>query len=114
MSQASGLATAIGEFGSTAVKPKTSAEYAQQLGISNLKDQTAALRFLVDLEKRTIVGYETGMPKLGNTDLRGVFAQIVTCEAQHIAVLVGLLTSNNPAKQAPQAFVTGSGVAATH
>ncbi len=110
--QATVLGTSVEGFGATPVRPKTSAEYARQLGISTLKDEAAALRFLSELETAAIGAYEHAVPKLTNTELRGAFAQIATCDAEHLSVLVGLQTGNDPAKQAPQAFVTGPAVAA--
>lgn len=101
------LATALRDLGTHAARPKSTAQYSQELGLAKLHDQTAALVFLVQLEKMTIATYEEALPKLRTPDLRGSFAQIVTNNAQHLSVLLGVAGGNQPGSEAPAALVTG-------
>jgi ferritin-like protein len=104
---ANSLASAISQLGGRAAKPKSSEQYSRELGVSSLKDQAGALRLLVGLENKAIAAYEGALPRLHNNDLRGTFAQIVTNHAQHVSVLVGLLSGNDPSREAPAALVSG-------
>jgi hypothetical protein len=61
------------------------------------------MRFAVDLENTVVAAYIDALPKLSKADLRSTAAAIVTCEAEHIAVLLGALGQ----PQAPAAFVVG-------
>lgn len=100
---ANGIAQAIRDLGGTPGEPRTEDEYADELGIADLRDQRAALRFALDLEDRAVTMYIEALPKLTSGPLRGTVAAIVTNEAQHISVLLELLGR----EQLPGAFVTG-------
>jgi rubrerythrin len=91
------LASAIRDAGGTPNGPKSSYDFPR------LRSQRAALRFAVNLENTVIASYIDVLPKLSQGDLRATTAAIVTCEAEHIAVLLGALGE----PQVPAAFVTG-------
>lgn len=105
---ADGLAQAIKQLGGTPNKPKPKAEYATELGFAKLKSQEDVLRFAVDLENMAIAAYVDAIPKLSSGELRQTGASIVSNEAEHVSVLIGALNPNDPAKQVPDAFVTGT------
>jgi rubrerythrin len=105
---ATGLATVVGDLGGKPSTPKSDAEYEQSLGLAGLKNQADALKFADDLENAAIFAYVDAVSRLTNGDLRGTFCSLATDEAEHGAVLVGLGTGNDPAKQSPSAFVTGT------
>jgi rubrerythrin len=100
---ADGLTTTIEQLGGTPVESLTDDQYAEQLGLGKLKDQTDVLEFAVDLENTAVAAYVDAIPKLSTGDLRQTAAQIVTNEAEHISVLLGALEL----PQVPDAFVTG-------
>ena len=105
---ATGLATVVGDLGGKPSAPKSDAEYEQALGLAGLKNQADALKFADDLENAAIFAYVDAVARLTNGDLRGTFCSLATDEAEHVAVLIGLETGNDPAKQSPAAFVTGT------
>ena len=94
---ADSLASAIRDAGGRPNGPKSSYDYRRW------RSQRAVLRFAVDLENTVIASYIDVLPKLSQRDLRATAAAIVTCEAEHIAVLLGALGE----PQVPAAFVTG-------
>lgn len=94
---ADGLTQAIKQLGGT-----TDAQ-AMKLDFSGLRNQDDVLRFATNLENVAIAAYVDALPKLSSPDLRATAAQIVTNEAEHVAVLQ-LALGNQPA---PDAFVTG-------
>ena len=91
------LASAIRDAGGRPNGPKSSYDFPR------LRSQHAVLRFAVDLENTVIASYLDVLPKLSQGELRASTAAIVTCEAEHIAVLLGALDE----PQVPAAFVTG-------
>lgn len=104
---ADGLAEAVRQLGGTPRKPKTREAYAEQLGLANLKDQSDVLEFALDLENMAISACVDAIPKLSSPQLRQTGASIVSNEAEHVSVLIGALEPDAPAKQVPDAFVTG-------
>jgi rubrerythrin len=94
---ADGLRTAIQDLGGKASAKKMTLDY------SGLKDQTDVLNFATNLENVAIAAYVDAIPKLSSGDLRATAAQIVTNEAEHVFVLLGVLGQ----EQVPGAFVTG-------
>ena len=104
---ADGLTGAIKQLGGTPNKAKTKDQYAEQLGLSRLKDQRDVLEFAVDLENMAIAAYVDAIPRLSSAELRQTGASIVSNEAEHVSVLIGALDPGDPAKQVPDAFVTG-------
>jgi bacterioferritin (cytochrome b1) len=94
---ADALAGAIRDLGGTPNGPKSSYDFPR------LRSRSAALRFAADLENTVIAAYIDALPKFSQADLRSTATAIVTCEAEHIAVLLGALGE----PQAPAAFVTG-------
>ena len=105
---ATALTGAISDIGGTPVKPKTDAQYAQLLGLANLNSEQQALAFLTELEQWGIFTYLEAVPKIVNHDLRTIAAEIATNDAQHSALLVGAQSGGDPAKQSPEALVTGT------
>jgi rubrerythrin len=104
---ADGLSSAITDLGDTPNRAKSADEYKQELGLGKLQSQEDVLKFAVDLENTAVAAYIDALPKLSDHKLRQTAAAIVTNEAEHLSVLVGALTNNDPAKQVPDAFVTG-------
>jgi bacterioferritin (cytochrome b1) len=94
---ADALAAAIRDLGGTPNGPKSSYDFPR------LRSPSAALRFAADLENTVIAAYIDALPKFSQADLRSTATAIVTCEAEHIAVLLGALGE----PQVPAAFVTG-------
>jgi rubrerythrin len=94
---ADSLASAIRDAGGTPNRPKSSYDFPR------LRSQRAVLRFAIGLENTVIASYIDVLPKLSQGELRATTAAIVTCEAEHIAVLLGVLGE----PQVPAAFVTG-------
>jgi len=94
---ADGLSQAIKDAGGTPNRAKASYDFPK------LSSQIDVLRFAVDLENTAIAAYIDALPKLSQGDLRATAAAIVTNEAEHVAVLLGVLGKN----QVPDAFVTG-------
>lgn len=92
-----GLSAAIRDAGGTPNEPKSSYDFPR------LGAQRDVLRFAIGLENTAIALYIDLLPKLSQGDLRATAAGILTCEAEHIAVLLGALGE----PQAPEAFVTG-------
>jgi hypothetical protein len=105
---ATGLGTVVGDLGGTPPAPKSDADYERILGLGALRNQNDALKFAEDLEQMAIFSYESAIPPLTNGDLRATFVQIAANEAQHSSIVVGVQSGNDPAKQAPEAFVTGT------
>jgi hypothetical protein len=105
---ATAIAGAIGDIGGTAVKPKTDAEYAQALGLEKLKSEGETLDFLIEFEQMSIFTWLDAVPTITNHDLRTVAGELATNGAQHVSVLVGVQSGNDPALQVPDAFVTGT------
>jgi len=91
------LARAIREMHGIPNRP--SADY----GFQSLGSQTEALRFVSAVENTSLTAYVDALPKLTAPALRGTAASILTNQAQHIAVLDGIL--GRP--QAASAFVVG-------
>jgi len=104
---ATALSGAVSDIGGTPVKPKTDRQYAQLLGLDKVKTPSEALAFLAELEQWGIYTYLEAVPKITNHDLRTVAAEIATNDAQHSSVLVGAQSGEDPAKQVPEALVTG-------
>jgi rubrerythrin len=94
---ADSLASAIRDAGGMPNGPKSSYRFPR------LRSQRDVLRFAVDLENTVIAAYIDALPKFSKADLRSTAAAIVTCEAEHISVLLGALGE----PQVPAAFVTG-------
>jgi rubrerythrin len=94
---ADSLASAIRDAGGQPNRPKSSYDFPP------LRSQHAVLRYAVDLENTVIASYIDVLPKLSQGDLRVTASAIVTCEAEHVAVLLGVLGE----PQVPAAFVTG-------
>lgn len=99
------LQRAIRDLGGTPNRPRRDEEYARQF--PNLRSARDVLRFGVDLENAVIEAYVDTIPRLSSPDLRQAAAAIVASEAEHAALLLGLLNPGDPLAQAPQAFVTG-------
>lgn len=102
---AQGLARAIRSLGGTPQQPKSAPEYTR--GFPRLRDQSDVLTFAIDLENKAVASYTDTIPKLSSGELRQTAAAILASEAGHIATLVGARTGNDPARQVPNAFVTG-------
>ena len=91
------LASTIKDAGGTPNRAKSSYDFPE------LRSQRDALRFAVELENTAVAAYIDALPKFTSTDLRGTASAILTTEAEHLSVLLGVL--GRPA--AARAFVTG-------
>jgi rubrerythrin len=94
---ADGLVSAIRDAGGKPNRAKRSYDFPE------LRSQTDVLKFAVELENTAIAAYIDALPKLGKGDLRATAAAIVSNEAEHVAVLLGVLGD----EQVPDAFVVG-------
>jgi bacterioferritin (cytochrome b1) len=94
---ADAVAAAIRDLRGTPNGPRSTYRFPR------LRSQDAAMRFAVGLENTVIAAYIDALPKFSQADLRSTAAAIVTCEAEHVAVLRGALGQ----PQAPAAFVVG-------
>ena len=70
---------------------------------AGLRDQEDVLRFALDLSNTAVAAYSAALPTLRSPSLRQTAVAIMSTEAQHISVLLGLLGE----PQVPDAFVTG-------
>jgi rubrerythrin len=93
-----GLSAAITELGGKPRRAKKSYPFP------NFRDQDDVLRFAYDLEQTAVAAYMDAIPKLSSGALRATAVQLATNEAEHIAVLLGVL--GRP--QTPDAFVKGA------
>jgi rubrerythrin len=93
-----GLSAAITELGGKPSKARKSYPFP------DFKNQADVLKFAHDLEQTAVAMYLDAIPKLSSGGLRASTAQIATNEAEHIAVLLGVL--GRP--QTPNAFVKGA------
>jgi rubrerythrin len=98
---AAALRRAIEDVGGVPVAPKPPDEYRRSF--PRLRAQRDVLRFAVDLENTAVKAYFESLPKLSEPGLRQLAAGIVSNEAEHISVLLGL--EGRP--QVPDAFVRG-------
>jgi len=94
---ADGLSAAIKDAGGKPNRGKSSYDFPE------LRSQTDAVKFAVDLESTAIAAYIDALPKISKGDLRATAASIITAEAEHLAVLLDALGQN----PTPSAFVTG-------
>lgn len=69
-----------------------------------LRGQHDVLRFAADLERLALRRYGDGLPNLHRPDLPQRAVSIMTVEAEHLSVLLGL--AGRP--QTPESFVTGT------
>lgn len=69
----------------------------------SLRSQRDTLRFAVDFESNAIAAYVDVLPKLSQGEIRSTVSGILTCEAEHVCVLLGELGAD----QVPSAFVVG-------
>jgi rubrerythrin len=98
---AEALRGAIPALGQSPAPAKTAAEY--EATFPPLPDPRAALAFALDVESTAIGAYADAIAKVVTDAVRGTLAEIMATEAEHAAVVLGLL--GRP--QAPAAFVTG-------
>ena len=96
-----GLMQAIRDLGGTPNEAKPESEYAPMF--AGLASQDDVLRFALDLENTAVAAYIDALPKLSSFGLRQTAVAIVSNEAEHASVLLGLLGE----PQVPDAFVTG-------
>jgi rubrerythrin len=98
---AAALTRAISNLGTAPVKPRPRASYTA--GFPPLRTSRDFLTFAADVENTAIAAYLDSLAALNTDPLRSEVASIMTNEAQHLAVVDGLL--HEP--QVPNAFVTG-------
>ncbi len=91
------LAAAIRDLDGVPNGPKA----AYDLGMP--ASQPAVLRFAADFENNLVAAYIDVLPKLSQGKIRSTISAILTCEAEHVAVLLGALGE----PQVPGAFVVG-------
>jgi rubrerythrin len=98
---AAALTRAISKLGTVPVKPRPRSSYVA--GFPRLRTGPEFLTFALDVENTAIAAYQDSLSALNTDPLRSEVASIMTAEAEHLAVLNGLL--GRP--QVPSAFVTG-------
>jgi rubrerythrin len=98
---AAALARAISDLGSQPVSPRPRSAYIA--GFPPLRSGDAFLNFALDVENTAVAAYLDSMAALNTDPLRAEVASIMTVEAEHLAVVYGLLSR----PQVPNAFVTG-------
>lgn len=94
---ADALSQTVLQAGGRPDKPKSNYDFAK------FGTQQEVLRLVAVMEKVAIAAYIDALPKLSSGDLRATAASIVTDEAEHLAVLVGIMGE----PQVPSAFVVG-------
>jgi rubrerythrin len=95
------LLQVIRDLGGTPHGRRPAREYAPMF--AGLRSREDVLRYAVDLERTAVAAYVDALPKLSSEELRGTVAGILTNEAEHVSVLLGLLGED----QAPDAFPGG-------
>lgn len=98
---AAALTRAISDLGSQPFKPRPRSAYTA--GFPPLRSARDFLDFALDVENTSVAAYLDSLAALNTDPLRQEVASIMTAEAQHMAVVSGLLGK----PQAPSAFVTG-------
>jgi rubrerythrin len=98
---AAALARAISRLGAQPVAQRPTSAYAA--GFPPLRDANDFLEFALDVENTAVAAYLDSMAALNTDPLRAEVASIMTNEAEHMAVVYGLLRR----PQVPNAFVTG-------
>lgn len=93
------LSGTIEKLGGTAVKTKTTAEYA--FPVSQLKSQADVLQFAAGLEKGAASAYLGALPKFHNKDLVSAAGSILGDETMHWAILLNALGQD----PVPTAFI---------
>jgi rubrerythrin len=96
------LVAAVRRLRGEPARRKSAEEYRR--GFPRLRDQHDVLRFASDLERLALRKYGDGLPGLFRPELRQLAASILTVEAEHLALLLGI--AGRP--QTPEAFVTGT------
>ena len=76
--------------------------------LTNLRNQHACLKLLIDVESLVENAYFDAVGKVQDHALLRTCAEILGCEAQHWTVLSGFLNHRNPKKAAPYPFVEGT------
>lgn len=98
---AAALTRAVATLGTEPVKPRPRSAYAA--GFPPLKTASQFLDFALDVEGTAVAAYLDSLAALNTDPLRAEMASIMTAEAEHMAVISGLLRR----PQVPNAFVTG-------
>ena len=98
---AAALTKAVAGLGSVPVKPRPMSDYAA--GFPALKSAGDFLNFALDIESTAVAAYLDSLAALNTPPLRSEVASILTNEAEHMAVISGLLLR----PQVPSSFVTG-------
>lgn len=94
---ADALSEVVLQAGGRPDKPKSRYDFA------NFGTQQQVLKVLAMIENVAIAAYIDALPKLSSGDLRATVASVVTDEAEHLAVIMGLLGK----PQVPTAFAVG-------
>jgi rubrerythrin len=94
---ADALSQVVLQGGGRPHKPKSRYDFAR---FGTARD---VLRLVVMIENVAIAAYVDALPKLSSGALRATAASIMTNEAEHLAVVMGMLGE----PQAPSAFVVG-------
>jgi rubrerythrin len=98
---AAAVARAISDLGSQPVAPRPRSAYTA--GFPPLRSGNDFLNFALDVENTAVAAYLDSLAALNTDPLRAEVASIMTVEAEHMAVVSGLLLR----PQVPNAFVTG-------
>jgi rubrerythrin len=98
---AAALTRAISRLDTEPVKPRPRSAYAA--GFPRIKSAGGFLNFALDIESTAVAAYLDSLAALNTNPLRAEMSSIMTNEAEHLAVISGLLLR----PQVPSAFVTG-------
>ena len=93
---------AIRALGAHPVPARPATSYRE--GFPPLRTARDVLRFALDVESTQISAYGESLGSLATPELRVKLASILTAEAEHMSVILGLLGQ----PQAPNALVTGN------
>lgn len=93
---------AVLALGATPLKRRPDRDYTS--GFPPLSGPDDVLRFALDIENTQVSAYGDSLGSIVTPGLRATVASVIAAEAEHLAVVSGLL--HEP--QAPQALVTGN------
>jgi hypothetical protein len=99
------LTRTVQRLGGSPKRPRSREDYLSQFPAPKRPEDV--LRFAVDLENKVIKAYGDSVGRLRFARHRQLAASIMAGEAEHTAVLLGLLEPGDAAAQLPEAFVTG-------
>lgn len=95
---ATALETAVRKLGGAPVAPKRTADYAQSLNATSLKNQTDVLMLAASLEQGAANAYLGAIPSFADKEIAKAAGRIAADETMHWTVLAQALGQKLPAK----------------